>query len=189
VGAQKRGPTTPLNSFFMHKHVAENILAHYDRWVLKHLRADVRRHKSRNHFILFVMFSVALDNLASIRFLGEMPDKPRLQGGARYRRFITEYMPPKYSAHADLLYKGFRCKLVHQFQLDGFDLRQDRESRNLHLEPVEHGNVCLHSDIFLKDILSAFKRVKRDLVGRKAKPQIVAAFEKTDYKYWIHLPQ
>jgi hypothetical protein len=165
--------------------VIENLIARFECWILKPLQEDVAD-QSRSHFILFILFSVAIDNLASIRYLGEIPDTVEGAVGKRYREFIRNYMPAKYKRFADVLYKGFRCKLVHEFQLEGFDIRQDLKSREQHLSEVLNKNICLNSEEFLKDLIFAFNKLKMDMLGTTAKKHILEAFEKTSYKHWVH---
>ena len=38
--------------------------------------------------------------------------------GQWFKDFVKKYMPPKYHAHADLLYGTFRCGLVHAMSFD-----------------------------------------------------------------------
>jgi len=167
----------------------QNLFSKLELWIIKPLRKDVRKHTKRNHFIPFVVFSILIDNLASIRYSGEFPDTPEKSFvGKRYRKFIKEYMPSKYKKHCQDLYAGFRCKLVHGFQLNSFDIGQAPATRKHHLTKVNGGNTYLHSGEFMKDLNSAFKKVKKNMVGPKANPEIVKAFEKTDYLAWTHGP-
>ena len=165
----------------------KNLFSKLELWMIKPLRADVRKHTTRNHFIPFVVFSILIDNMASIRYLGEFPDTPGNSNvGKRYRKFIKEYMPAKYKKQRHPLYEGFRCKLVHKFQLDSFDIGQSPASRKHHLEKVNNGNTFLHSQEFLKELIIGFLYLKKYLVGPKSKAVIVNSLAASDYRTWTH---
>lgn len=162
--------------------LAENILNRFETSVLTPLKRDVAD-PGRSRPAVFILLSVALDNLASIRYLAEIPDRERGCVGKRYRRFIETYLPSAYKPHADLLYKGFRCGLVHEFQLKGIEILDD-DAREKHLKNREGGAIGLHAEEFLAGLLAAFEKLKADLTGPNAQPDVVAAFEKSGYKKW-----
>ena len=162
-----------------------NTFEKYEKWILDPLAEDVRR-QDRSQFNVFIVISAAIDNLASIRFLGEISHGAKDGVSKRYRKFIREYFHPKYAAFAKRLYTGFRCKLIHEFQLKGFDIRQDLASRSSHLSTDSMGNVCINSECLYEDLMSSFVKLREDMVGPKAKSEIVGSFSKTGHGYWFH---
>jgi hypothetical protein len=164
-----------------HKVDLKDFLGKYERWILAPIREDLMR-QDRSHFNVFILLSVVLDNLASIRYSYEIPDSEKGAVGKRYRKFIKEYMPNVYKKYAGKLYSGFRCKLVHEFQLNYFDIRQNCPS--LHLTEVENKKICLESSCLGEAVLSAFEKLKGQLIGSTPIPQIVEAFSKSSYRGW-----
>lgn len=164
-----------------HKVNIEDFLSKFERWILVPLQEDVKR-EDRSHFNIFIVLSAVIDNLACIRYSFEIPDKEKGAVGMRYRKFIREYMPSEYTMYADQLYKGFRCKLVHEFQLDDFDIRQNCPDR--HLQVVEKGKICLDSSKLSQDVMRAFETLKQQMVGPKARKDIVESFRKSNYRDW-----
>ena len=164
--------------------LAENILSRFERWVLAPLERQMR--DGAAPYAAFLLMSIALDNLASIRYSGEIPD--RVQGcvGKRYRAFIENYLPGKYKPHAALLYKGFRCRLVHEFQLDEIEIRQGDDSRAKHLAKASGDKLIVHSAELCADLMAAYQKLKSDLTGAAANPAIVREFETSGYKKWLH---
>ncbi len=167
--------------------IAENNLERFDRWVLAPLRALVAN-QQQSHVAAFILISVAIDELSTMRYRGEIPDREHGPVRRRYEKFITTYFPTSYKEHAPLLYNGFRCKLVHEFQLEGIDIQQDEASKERHLKRLGGNIVCLNSTRLLEDLVSAFERLKRDLIGPTADPAAVSSFEKGGYKRWTHTP-
>lgn len=165
--------------------LAENVLAKFEKWVLQPLKADIADPK-RSHFNGFILLSVVIDNLACMRYKSEIPASEKGYVGKRYRKFIGNYFPNAYKAHASKLYSGFRCQLVHSFQIDGFDVQQEEVARKHHLKTLKSGDLCLHSQELLKDTLEAFDKFKAELIGAGAKPAVVEAFRKSNYHGWVH---
>ncbi len=157
------------------------LFAKLENWLLKPLKKEIRKTKKENHFRFFVLLSVVIDNLANIRYLGEIPGINK--GGERFKKFVEIYMP-RYNKND--LYYNFRCKLVHAFQIEGFDLQQKPHTRRLHLKKFPNGVVCLNSSEFLKDVLKAHKKLKSEMVGRHADKAILESFKNSSYKPWLH---
>ncbi|MFH1368050.1 MAG: hypothetical protein ABII64_02860 [Elusimicrobiota bacterium] len=148
-----------------------DLLNKLDSWILKPLGRDIKYYKSRNQFISFIILSIVIDNLASIRYKEEIPDKIRGAVGMRYKKFIENYMPREYKIHKDHLYVDFRCKIIHVFQLKYFDLQQSKLSEKYHLEIMPSGDICLNSKCFYKDVYKAYGKLRRDLTGKTAAPE------------------
>lgn len=165
--------------------LAENVISKFEKWVLVPLKKDIED-PERNHFNAFILLSVVIDNLASIRYQSEFPDKVKGNIGKRYQKFITSYLPAKYKDFAPVLYKDFRCKLVHAFQIQGFDVQQEETARGHHLKKLKTGDLCLHTHELLKDVLEAFQQFKSELLGPNQKSEVVAAFKNADYHGWSH---
>jgi len=164
---------------------ADNIMARFERWMLEPLKKDLAD-QNRRQFATFVLLSVAIDNLASMRYSYELPDRVKGNVKKRYQKFIENYFPTKYRKHAAVLYTGFRCQLVHAFQSKGVDLQQEEESRKHHLGRLRSGNICLNASEFFNDLVGAFEKYKGELAGPSADPKIVAALERAGYKPWVH---
>jgi hypothetical protein len=162
--------------------LAANILMSFEKSMLAPLRADVATpHRPRP--AVFILMSVALDHLACIRYLGEIPDRVSGGVGKRYRAFIQNYLPSAYKPHADVLYRGFRCGLIHEFQLKDIALLDD-DAREKHLKRVEGGALGLHAEPLLEAIVSAYERLRSELTGPQADPELIKIFEKSGYKKW-----
>ena len=164
---------------------AENVLGNFEKWVLMPLKADIEN-PDRNHFNGFILLSVVIDNMASMRYRGEYPDMEPGNIKHRYKKFIENYFPIQYKHLSNKLYRGFRCELVHAFQLSGFDIQQGEIARKYHLKRVKSGALCLHSEELLRDVLEAYARLKSELIGEKAKPEVIEAFNLGNYRGWAH---
>jgi hypothetical protein len=165
--------------------LAENVLGKFEKWVLMPLKEDIEN-QGRNHFNGFILLSVVIDNLASMRYRSQYPDSVRGNIGLRYRKFIENYFPAKYKKHSGNLYRGYRCKLVHAFQIGGFDVQQGEGARKYHLRKLKSGALCLHSHELMKDVLQAYEKFKSEVLGASQKPEVVAAFKRGNYHGWAH---
>jgi hypothetical protein len=165
--------------------LAENVLGKFEKWVLKPLKKDIED-PNRSHFNGFILMSVIIDNLASMRYRSELPDRVNGNIGRRYRKFIENYFPSKYKSHSVNLYRGYRCHLVHAFQIKGFDVQQVETARRHHLKRLKSGELCLHSHELLKDIFAAFEKFKSELMGANSKQNVVEAFKKANFHGWAH---
>jgi len=90
----------------MNKKDIPDLLDCFERWVLNPLKEDIQN-KNRSHFNIFIVLAVAIDNLANIRYAGEIQKticSPNVVG-KRYKTFIKQYMP-KYKKHRHVLYDG-----------------------------------------------------------------------------------
>ena len=141
---------------------------------------------SRNQFNGFILLSVVIDNLASMRYRGEYPDIEPGNIKFRYKKFIENYFPLKYKNYSGRLYRGFRCELVHAFQISGFDIQQGEVARQYHLKRLKSGALCLHAQELLKDVLEAYGKLRSELIGEKAKPEVIEAFKRGNYRGWAH---
>jgi hypothetical protein len=166
--------------------LAEEMLENFEKWVLTPLKEDIEDPR-RNHFNSFLLLSIVIDNLATMRYRSEYPDLEPGNIKRRYGKFIENYFPRKYRRLSDKLYRGFRCELVHAFQISGFDLQQGEKARRYHLKKLNSGALCLHSHELLKDVFKAYKKLRAELIGENIKPDVVAAFEDGTYRGWSHV--
>ena len=166
---------------------AKNVLDSFEKWVLVPLRRVLIGNPKETHFIAFVILCVAIDNLASIRYLGDYPPKrQRYHGKKRYKDFIENYMPKPYQAFSNTLYEDFRCNLVHQFQLTVFDVQQSPSSEKMHLQRIRNGKICLNSRLLYEDIRSAYKKLRKELIGKHPDKQALTSFSNAGYQKWSH---
>lgn len=164
---------------------AQDVLGKFEKWVLMPLKEDIEN-PERNHFNSFILLSVVIDNLAYMRYRSEYPDSVRGNMRRRYQAFIENYFPIDYRGHSENLYRGYRCKLVHAFQIGEFDVQQSEGARRFHLKKLDSGALCLHSHELLKDVLEAFEKYKSQLLAENPEPDVVAAFNGANYHGWTH---
>ncbi len=113
--------------------IIEETLSNFKKWVLKPLDKYIFN-ETNNHFIAFIVMAAAIDNLASMRYLTSISDtEERSYAAKRYTEYIKNYFPQGYKKYSYNLWQYFRCKIVHRFQLEYFDLRQDKQTYSKHL--------------------------------------------------------
>jgi hypothetical protein len=160
---------------------AEKYLNQFEGLILKPIKKILETKES--HFYGFVLMSVALDNLSNIRFYGDFPCQKKV--GFRYRKFIKEYMPQEYKKEIHHLYEDFRCKIVHQFQLKHYDLRQDKDSHKNHLKR-KNNLIILNSTKFYDAIKKAFDKLKTEILQNDSNVALQALI-KNRYNLWFHI--
>lgn len=162
--------------------LAEQFLNQFEVLILKPIK-DLLKSKT-SHLYIFALMSVALDNLSNIRYCGV--HTVQSGSGYRYRKFINKYMPKEYRREAYHLYEDFRCKIVHEFQLKHFDLRQDKKSYSHHLKKQSKKDlVILNSTKFFGAINEAFTKLKTEIVSNKSSDAFKTLIS-SKYRLWYH---
>ena len=106
----------------------------------------------------FLLAGGMIDTLAGLRFA---PDNDfDSKQGQRYAAWVHEYFPPQY-AQLDMgnkLWRGLRCRPLHNFSAQGIILADSQRGANIHLRPASDGRgILLHWPEFLADYSGALR--------------------------------
>jgi hypothetical protein len=107
----------------------------------------------------FLLAGAMIDTLAGLRF-APANDFDRKQG-ERYAAFVDEYFPAGYASQGmgDLLWRGLRCRPLHNFSAQGLILADSQRGTNIHMRPDRDGRgILLHWPEFLADYTEALHR-------------------------------
>jgi hypothetical protein len=98
----------------------------------------------------FILAGNLLDVLARLAY-----SKPGEKNAkAAWDEFVPVYLPA-YEGSAELLYRGFRSAISHNYSLDGIRLVDGRDYGHRHWT-VEQGERVLHLETFVADLRAAF---------------------------------
>jgi hypothetical protein len=107
----------------------------------------------------FLLAGGMIDTLAGLRFAP--PEDRDGKQGERYAAFVHEYFPPPY-AQLDMgpkLWRGLRCRPLHNFSTQGVILADSQAGEPIHLrEATQQRGVLLHWTEFLSDYTDALGR-------------------------------
>jgi hypothetical protein len=90
---------------------------------------------------------------------GQVRGKKPPDGASAWRGFFKAYLP-QYQGQGEKLYQEYRCRMSHQFAIEGFRLTEHHPEHHWSLD----GDIrLLHLDTFLKDLDAAYKSFRADL--------------------------
>ena len=114
----------------------------------------------------FLLAGGMIDTLAGLRF-APANDSDGKQG-ERYAAFVEEYFPEQYAQleMGSKLWRGLRCRPLHNFSAQGIILADSQRGANIHLRPArEDRGMLLHWPEFLSDYTGALARYWRAVEG------------------------
>jgi hypothetical protein len=114
----------------------------------------------------FLLAGGMIDTLAGLRFAPA--DDFDGKQGERYAAFVHEYFPARYMQleMGSKLWRGLRCRPLHNFSAQGIILADSQRGDNIHLRPASDGRgILLHWTEFLADYTEAIGRYWTALEG------------------------